>query len=149
MKKNIEVTKDGKNISVHPSTVKEHLKAGWKLVDLGDLVDLALAGHVDQEADPAPFEKLIELSKGSKIIKVNMADVQSYVTGGWKVVDPNDVGDLVTRGLLVPQAESTSKEKLVRMVKVGHDVLSPAGESIDVHPSAVAAHVQAGWKVAD
>jgi hypothetical protein len=40
----------------------------------------------------------------NKIVEVNMGDVQEYVDEGWKIVDPNQINDLIARGLLKFQA---------------------------------------------
>jgi len=145
----VEITLGGEKSWVHPATVEEHQKLGWKVVDPQDLADLAKAGLLDMQADPAPYEKLIKVTKGNKTLSLNMANVQEYVTAGWKVIDQNEACDLVTRGLLVPQEETGLEEKLVTMKMVGENVHSKDGEIIEVHPSAVTAHILAGWKVVE
>jgi hypothetical protein len=146
----IKMTKEGVISEVNPTTVSDHQKMGFKVVDPQDLADLAKAGLVEIQADPEPYEKLIEVSLGEKSARINMATVQDYVDAGWSVVNPGDTGDLVTRGLLViPEADPAPAEKLVRMVKVGDDAMSKAGETGDVDPSTVDAHIDAGWKVDD
>ncbi len=144
----VPMTKGGETVEVAPTTVSNHQKMGFKVVDPQDLADLAKAGLVEIQADPAPYEKLIEVSLGEKSARINMSSVQDYVDAGWSVVNPSDVGDLVTRGLLViPEVKTAPAEDLVKMIKVGDDAMSKAGEIGNVDPSTVDAHIDAGWKV--
>jgi len=135
------MTKGGGTIEVAPTAVSDHQRLGFKVVNPQDLADLAKAGLVDVHADPAPYDKLIRVVKGDKIIEINKATVQEYVKAGWSVVDPNDIGDLVTRGLLVPQADLAVDGELTSMSK--------DGETAEVNPTTIESHRLAGWEVDD
>jgi len=144
----IAMTRGGKTIEVHRTAVSSHQRQGWKVVDPTDLADLAKAGLVElPRQDPEPYEKLIKVSLAGKTVELNMADVKEWIDAGWKVEDQNDLVELVKLGLLVPPKGTAPAEKLVRMIKAGDDSFSKTGDTVEVDPSAVAAHVNAGWKV--
>jgi hypothetical protein len=86
----VEVTKDGENIFVHPTTVEAHKKIGWKLVDPEDQVELAKSGLVVAQANANMAGKLVRMfnSKTGETSEVHPSTVESHIRAGWNVIDP-------------------------------------------------------------
>jgi hypothetical protein len=86
----VEVTKDGETLAIHPSTYQAHMRAGWKLVDPQDQVELARSGLVITQANAAMSGKLVRMfnSKTGETSEVHPTTVESHIKAGWNVIDP-------------------------------------------------------------
>jgi hypothetical protein len=87
----VEVTKDGETLEIHPTTYQAHLRAGWKLADPADLVELAKSGLVVATANANMAGKLVKMfnSKTGETSEVHPTTVESHIKAGWNVIDPD------------------------------------------------------------
>ena len=83
--------------------------------------------------------ELIEMTDGDETIEVHASNVIPHQKLGWKLVHPEDMVKIAQGGFLVPATHDPRK-----LIKVFKD-----GQTMEVHPDALADHQKLGWTVID
>ena len=103
----VEVTKEGEVAEVHPTTVEDHLRVGWKLVDPADRAELAKIGLISSPAGNMTG-KLVKMFNGKtgETLEVHPSTVAAHIRAGWNVVDPDYLkAAAVETAVKTPEAE--------------------------------------------